>query len=581
MKKQIAAVLLILWATCGGTAQVHYTHKLKGRITYLNSGFKPVVGAQVTAEQGANADQTNNQGEFTLVFHRKEAGVDVRLQVTLGKLVVVNEKELSVTLKKDEEKEIKLFMCEKSELDELRATYYDISIANITRRFREESERLRKENKLSREAIARLERDKQGLLEQARELADRFARVNFDDISALRREAFEYFRAGDIKKAIEALDFETMVENIDKAEEEFSRGKKLEKEGQKRQEKAKEQRLQGIEGLLDKARFCRLDFQFDLAKKCYEEAVKKDPDNFDATWELADFLYDQNQFIEARPYYKKLPSLADTEANRVVAFNDLGNLYQKSNQFQKSLQAYSEALKISKKLAEKNPDAFLQYVAITLNNLGQLYRVNNQFTEAFEAYSEVLKIYKQLAKKNPDAFLQYVATTQNNLGLLYQANNQSTEALQAYSEALNLYKQLAEKNPDAFLPDVAMTQNNLGLLYLSQNRLEEAREILIQAVTTQEQLTAKNPRAFEIDLCGRMIALGGFVHLRLLVKTEDLTHLEKADSLMTSAINRLKKYPEVPRATKYLNMAQDIKQKIDKVKEILKKLPADNEKERK
>ena len=49
-----------------------------------------------------------------------------------------------------------------------------------------------------------------------------------------------------------------------------------------------------------------------------------------------------------------------------------------------------------------------------------------------------------------------------------------------------------------------------------------------------------------------MIVLAKFVHLQLLVKNNDIAHLEKADSLIIDAINRLKKYPEVPRATVYL-----------------------------
>jgi tetratricopeptide (TPR) repeat protein len=356
--KKVTAVLLILWGAAGATAQVNYTHKLKGRITYLNSGNLPVIHAQVEAREGANADRTDANGYFTLVFYRKEAGVDVHLRVRMGNLVVVNEKELSVTLKKDQEKKIKLFMCEKAE----------------------------------------------------------------------------------------------------------------------------EQKRQGIGGLLDKARWCRLDFQFLLAKKCYEAAVKKDPENYDTTYEFADFLYKQNQFLEARPYYESLPSLAETEEKRAAVFNDMGNLYQK--------------------------------------------------------------------------------------------NNQTPEALNAYSEALEIYKQLAEKNPGAFLSDVAMTQNNLGILYLSQNQLEKALEILSQAAATREQLTAKNPRAFEIDLCATIIVLT-FVHHQLNEKNKDITHLEKADSLISDAINRLKKYPKVPRAAEYLKDAQNFKKIIDEAKEMVKKLPAD------
>jgi tetratricopeptide (TPR) repeat protein len=665
--KNVTAVLLILCGAAGAVARVNYTHKLKGRITYMNSGNRPVIHAQVEARDGANADRTDNRGYFTLVFDRKEAGVDVRLRVRKGKLVVVNEKELAVTLKKDQEKEIKLYMCQKTELDSRRLEYYNISIANITKRYREETERLRRENKLSMEAIARLEREKENLVAQAEELADKFARVNFDDISALRREAFEYFKAGDIKKAIDTLKFETLLENIDKAEEEFSRGEDMEKEGRERKEKALEQKRQGIGGLLDKARWCRLDFQFEPAKKCYEAAVKKDPGNYDTIAELASFLYNQNQFIEARPYYEKLLSLAETEAKRAAVLNDMGNLYSDNNQMSEALHAYSEALKIYKQLAEKNPGAFLPYVAatqnnlgilyksnnqltealhaysealkiykqvaeknpgaflsdvaMTQNNLGNLYKANNQLTEALPAYSEALKIYKQLSEKNPGAFLQYVATTQNNLGTLYSDNNQLTEALHAYSEAMKIYKQLAEKNPGAFLhyvagtqnnlgllyqsnnqltealqahsdalairkqlteknpgaflSDLAMTQHNLGILYLSQNQLEKALEILSLAAAIREQLTAMNPRAFEIDLCATMIVLARFVHFQLLLKNKDITHLGKADSLINDAINRLKKYPKVPLATKYLNIAQDFKKKIDAAKEMPEKIPAD------
>ena len=69
------------------------------------------------------------------------------------------------------------------------------------------------------------------------------------------------------------MKFETLLENIEKAEEEYCGGEKMEKEARERKEKALEQKRQGIGGLLDKARWCRLDFQFELAKKCYEAAV--------------------------------------------------------------------------------------------------------------------------------------------------------------------------------------------------------------------------------------------------------------------------------------------------------------------
>jgi hypothetical protein len=94
-------------------------------------------------------------------------------------------------------------------------------------------------------------------------------------------------------------------------------------------------------------------------------------------------------------------------------------------------------------------------------------------------------------------------------------------------------------------------------------------------LVTWVKLTAKNPLAFEIKLCVTMTVLARFVHLELMEKINDISHLEKADSLISDAINRLKKYPRVPTAVEYLKDAQDFKKIIDEAKEMLKKLPVD------
>ncbi len=58
--KILAVVLLITAGTTGLLGQINYTHTLKGRITYLSSGYKPVAGAQVEAVKGANPTPGGN-----------------------------------------------------------------------------------------------------------------------------------------------------------------------------------------------------------------------------------------------------------------------------------------------------------------------------------------------------------------------------------------------------------------------------------------------------------------------------------------------------------------------------------------
>ena len=91
--KMVVFILVILWGFGIGMAQVNYTHKLEGRITYLNSGFKPVVGAQVIPDEEAHAKRTDADGRFTLVFFRKEAGMEVNLRVSKGDQGTINAKE--------------------------------------------------------------------------------------------------------------------------------------------------------------------------------------------------------------------------------------------------------------------------------------------------------------------------------------------------------------------------------------------------------------------------------------------------------------------------------------------------------
>lgn len=117
----------------------------------------------------------------------------------------------------------------------------------------------------------------------------------------------------------------------------------------------------------------------------------------------------------------------------------------------------------------------------------------NRLDEARKVYDEALACYRKLAEKNPDVYLPYVAGIINNLGALLRDQNRLDEATKAFDEALAAYRQLAEKNPDSYLPDVAKTLNNLGVLLRDQKRLEEARKAYGEALAIERQLAEKTP----------------------------------------------------------------------------------------
>ena len=82
----------------------------------------------------------------------------------------------------------------------------------------------------------------------------------------------------------------------------------------------------------------------------------------------------------------------------------------------------------------------------------------NRMDEAHQAYDEALKIRRELAQKNPDTYLPAVADTLNNLGMLDSEQNRMDEARQAYDEALGIYQRFAVRDPDRFDKEVERTK---------------------------------------------------------------------------------------------------------------------------
>jgi tetratricopeptide (TPR) repeat protein len=88
---------------------------------------------------------------------------------------------------------------------------------------------------------------------------------------------------------------------------------------------------------------------------------------------------------------------------------------------------------------------------------------------------EALKIYHKLAQKERQTYLPYVATTLNNLGIIDSGKNRVNEARKEYAEALKIFRELAQKQPETYLPHVAVTLNDLGIFDSDKNQINKTR----------------------------------------------------------------------------------------------------------
>jgi tetratricopeptide (TPR) repeat protein/nucleoside phosphorylase len=215
-------------------------------------------------------------------------------------------------------------------------------------------------------------------------------------------------------------------------------------------------------------------------------------------------------------------------AERARLLKNLGNRLNALGRREASLEATREAVEIYRALANRNPDAFWPYLAMSLNNLGTQLRGLSRREEALEATRESVELYRALANRNPDAFRPDFAMSLNNLGTLLSGLGRREEALAVTREAAELRRELAKRNPEAFRPDLAMSLNNLGTLLSGLGRREEALEVTREAAEVYRELAQSNPEAFWPYLAMSLNNLGN--------RLSDLDRREEALETMSEAV---------------------------------------------
>lgn len=196
-----------------------------GIVLELNSGKRVLPGVLIDFH-GAVPTTSDNSGAFTLSFIEKEMGDAVIVREIYKKnyeIVNLNELQLS----KIGEKTLEILMSRVGVIDSMKVYYYNISLESMLLAYEERITRLSKNLDAKYisiqqyiEELKGLEQKKQNSQKYALELANKFARTNFDDTSDLYKRAFYQFENGNLDSAIYILEEENLVERAKKRIEE-------------------------------------------------------------------------------------------------------------------------------------------------------------------------------------------------------------------------------------------------------------------------------------------------------------------------------------------------------------------------
>ena len=483
--------------------------RLVGIVTEQSSGNRPVSGVEVSGSY-ANPVVTGIDGQYVLIFQDVEPGEGITVEARKNGWEVINREALQMQLPKAQVRPFKIVICPAGRLAENRKRFYQISDSTIIRRYNERLAALNRKASDWQQQAVQLDEERKRLEREARELANRFSQINFDDISPIQQQAFALFQAGKTGETIKLLETIDSRKDIAQAQTQKQKGRSLQETGQRIEANADSVIRQHIKKLLFQADLYKLTFQFDKAETVYELAVLADTTNLANVFTFANFLQAQNQHDKAIYWYQKALRLAKTDSDKARTLNNLGLLLRDKKDFRAAQTAFEQALAIRERLAKTNPAAHEPDVATTLNNLGILFsdKKDKDYAAAQTAYERALAIQERLAKTNPATYEPDVARTLTNLGLLLHEKNDFGVAQTVYERALAIRERLAKTDSATFEPALASTLNNLGNLLLDREDYGAAQTAYGRALTIHEKLTKTNPAAYEPDIAKTLNNLG-------------------------------------------------------------------------
>jgi tetratricopeptide (TPR) repeat protein len=216
-------------------------------------------------------------------------------------------------------------------------------------------------------------------------------------------------------------------------------------------------------------------------------------------------LMKAERYEEAFEFLLKAESAAQEIKDGAILFHTLkvrGQLLQALGRFEEALEVYAFSLKTNEELLENDPDNELYLDALHMNlnnigNLGNLFQRIENFKSSQQCYEIGIEIsQKRLDFQPENEFYQmYSGNTFNNLGELFFREREIDKARENYEKALKSYEKLLKSKPDnsEYLSDAAMTLNNLGTLFSEKGEKEKAKENFKKALGIMESLSRKSP----------------------------------------------------------------------------------------
>jgi hypothetical protein len=308
MKKKVSIVLLCLASFFAyGQTQI-------GLVREINSGKKPLSGVQVIYDDAVPTKSDDN-GVFRLSFSGKKPGDFLFLkEISKEGYELVNGRDLNVVkLSNTDRLGEDIILAQKGVIDAAKMEYYDVSDKALVAKFNESKVILQRRLKNAELGKKEYEQQLANLQEQfdiqkesLDELADKFARVNFDDVDALYKNALQLFKSGDIDSCKQLLRTANLIGRADLRLANRKRISEAKME-MSTQEAENEIGIQNDIPLIQlDIQTCLLSFDFIRAEVLHDKLFLVDSSNLEILQSAADFYQNHHRYIKALHLFSKI-----------------------------------------------------------------------------------------------------------------------------------------------------------------------------------------------------------------------------------------------------------------------------------
>jgi len=228
-----------------------------------------------------------------------------------------------------------------------------------------------------------------------------------------------------------------------------------------------------------RARICRNEGLYDDALNLLNDARRINDDEDDLEYkikilnELGSVYRRISQLDKSLEHHEQALNLLSNyndEDELTTTYVYLGIINDIKGNYDRALSYHQQALELNKKQND------LRGIAGSIHNIGILYQKLEKYPQALDYYSRALKYWEKLNSQSG------LASTYNSLGGVNELTDNPKEALKYYKLALEIWEKSGSKN------SISIALHNIGSVYAELGNYEEAIKYLQQAIEIREEL---------------------------------------------------------------------------------------------